>query len=83
MTASHQGLPVAGYTAQTGEAVALVNANKVTEERLLRLMDGLATSADVDQRWLAVARRHFRQGFMELNRTIFHPDRISLPEDAE
>lgn len=83
MTASHQGLPVAGYTAKTDDAVALVNANKATEERLLRLMDKLAINADVDPRWLAVARRHFEQGFMELNRAIFRPARVSLPEDAE
>lgn len=33
---THEGLPVAGYKPQTEIRVDLVNANKVTEEHLLR-----------------------------------------------
>lgn len=36
-----------------------------------------------DQRWLAVARTHFQEGFMALNRAVFQPQRIKLPEDSE
>lgn len=36
---------------------------------------------DADKRWLAVARTHFQEGFMALNRAVFQPQRIKLPED--
>lgn len=34
-----------------------------------------------DPRWLAVAKTHFQEGFMALNRAVFQPQRIKLPED--
>lgn len=34
-----------------------------------------------DQRWLAIARTHINEGFMALNRAVFQPTRIKLPED--
>lgn len=37
---------------------------------------------DVDQRWLAIARTDFQRAFMALNRAVFQPTRISLPEDT-
>lgn len=77
------GLPVAGYRSQTEANIALVNANKIIEENILRIADTLATIPDVDKRWLATGRRHIEQGFMELNRAIFKPDRIKLPTDTE
>jgi hypothetical protein len=76
----HAGLSVAGYRPQTSEAVGLVNANKVGEEHLLRQLDVLKTK-DVDQRWLSIARTHIEEGFMALNRAIFKPERVKLPED--
>jgi len=36
-----------------------------------------------DPRWLAIARTHFQEGFMALNRAVFQPTRIKLPEDDE
>lgn len=90
----HAGLPVKGYQAQSGEKVALVNHNKEMEERLLRIIDSLMTGplsisiapvsvnhAEADKRWLAIAKTHFEIGFMALNRSIFQPARIPLPED--
>lgn len=86
-----KGLPVKGYRDQNPGSVDLVNENKVLEERVLRQLDkhvkqtgekgpGVLT---VDGRWLAVARTHLEQGFMALNRSVFQPTRISLPEDEE
>jgi hypothetical protein len=72
---------VKGYTTQTQDAVDLVNGNKQTEEMILRLMDGLAKDGRADPRWLAVARTHFEQGYMALNRAIFKPERIRLPNE--
>lgn len=34
-----------------------------------------------DPRWLAVAKTHFQEGFMALNRAVFQPQRVKLPED--
>jgi hypothetical protein len=80
----HSGLPVAGYKPQSDEKVALVNSNKEIEERLLRQLDemaGVYYKHDVSHRWLAIARTHFEEGFMALNRAIFQPSRVKLPED--
>lgn len=81
MSTTHKGLPVAGYTDQSAAAVAQVNLNKETEERLLRMIDGLKLTGQCDPRWLALARTHFEEGFMALNRAIFKPSRVVLPGD--
>lgn len=39
--------------------------------------------AQYDPYWLAAARKHFLEGFMALNRAVFQPQRIKLPEDDE
>lgn len=80
--AKHDGLPVAGYQAQSAENVDLVNANKLMEELVLRTLDDLQALAAVDKRWLAIARTQIEQGFMAMNRAVFKPGRIALPEDA-
>lgn len=77
----HEGLPVAGYKSQSTEAVAEVNLNKQTEERLLRTVE-LLMDTDADKRWLSIAKTHFEEGFMAMNRAIFKPGRVELPEDA-
>ncbi len=86
---------VKGYLKFTDEKLALVNANKEAEERILRTIDqlrsglpvstaaGTVNHATPDQRWLAIARTHIEEGFMALNRAIFQPSRVRLPEDDE
>lgn len=97
MTEDHKPLPVHGYTPQSDAKVALVNSFKVDEERLLRKLETLDKTFDpvdepgldqtyearYDRRWLAVARTHFQEGFMALNRAVFQPQRIKLPEDDD
>ncbi len=73
--------PIAGYRPLQERTAALVNANKNTEERLLRTIDELSQDPEVDKRWLALARTQIEQGFMALNRSIFKPTRVALPED--
>lgn len=80
--AEHQGLPVAGYQPQPEAAINTVNANKVAEERLLRQIEDLIRLKRGDPRWCAVAKTHFEQGYMALNRAIFQPGRVTLPEDG-
>jgi hypothetical protein len=79
----HQGLPVAGYRTQSEANVALVNGNKQDEELVLRQLDRMTGNPAFDQRWLAIARTHFEQGYMALNRAIFQPARVKLPEDDD
>ena len=83
--AEHQGLPVAGYRPQSDLAVNVVNEHKRLEEELLRRLDGLANTdwaPFADPRWLSIARTHFEQGLMALNRAVFRPQRVKLPEDS-
>lgn len=82
----HTGLPVSGYKPQTDKNVALVNENKALEELVLRQMDKIASEAApgaVDGRWYAIARTDIEKGFMALNRAIFQPGRVALPEDEK
>jgi hypothetical protein len=75
------GLPIPGYTGQTSSSVALVTMHKHEEERILRHMDSLRENPEIDQRWLSIARTHFEQSCMALNRAVFKPIRVKLPED--
>lgn len=78
---THKPLPVAGYTEQNSSSVDQVNANKLLEERVLRRLDELGKRDDVDLRWLSIGRTHIEQAFMAINRAVFQPQRIKLPED--
>lgn len=82
MAAEHDGLPVSGYKPQSGEKVQIVNGFKADEERLMRKLDYWKTQPDCDQRWLAIGRTTLEQAFMAINRSIFQPGRVALPEDA-
>jgi hypothetical protein len=80
----HEGLPVKGYVPQSDENVALVNENKVLEERVLRQIDRHVRNQDsrnIDQRMVALARTKAQEAFMWLNRSVFQPKRIDLPEE--
>lgn len=81
MPTEHQGLPVHGYRTQPATNVDLVNQNKIAEERILRLIDQTIRDTDADTHWLEVGRLHIQQGFMAINRAIFQPGRVALPED--
>lgn len=71
---------VAGYREQKPETLAVVNAGKVAEELMLRELDTWRNDPDVEQRWLSIARTHFEQGYMALNRALMRPQR--LDDDA-
>lgn len=91
--ADNKGLPVAGYKDQSDAKVALVNENKILEERCLRQIDamnkfnmaqedaGIGRSGQHDTRMMALARTGIQEAFMWLNRAVFQPSRIDLPED--
>jgi len=78
----HTGLPVAGYNAQSDSNVAIVNENKAIEERVLRQIDKhRAGGTAYDQRMVALATTKIQEAFMWLNRSVFQPSRIELPDD--
>ena len=77
----HVGLPVYGYQPQSDGRIALVNANKALEERVLRQIDSHRGANEIDQRMVALAHTKVQEAFMWLNRAVFQPARISLPED--
>jgi len=75
----HNPIPVAGYKPQSDETIALVNFNKRQEEEVLQNLDQLAHRRNVDHRWLAIGRTHIEQAYMAINRSIFKPNRLTLP----
>lgn len=82
----HEGLPVAGYRPESDGNIQIVNAAKIVEETMLRVLDGMGDQDSLggpsfDRRWLAIARTNFELGFMAMNRAVFQPSRIALPED--
>jgi len=80
--ATQEGLKVPGYMPQSQEKIDLVSRNKELEERVLRVLDDLRGIVyDADQRWLAIGRTAIENGFMAVNRAIFQPSRVKLPED--
>ena len=79
----HQPLPVAGYRSQPAANVALVNSFKEVEEKILRVLDEAKCNQAIDQRWLAIGRTQLEQAFMAINRAVFQPGRVSLPEDEK
>lgn len=78
----HAPLPVAGYKPQSTKTIDTVNAYKRQEERLLRSLDDMAKDPDIDKRWLAIGRTKLEEAFMAINRSVFKPGRVALPEDA-
>ncbi len=76
----HEGLPVSGYRPQSSTAVETVNIHKDMEERLLRHLDLLKADPGMDQRWLAIGRTGIEAAFMAINRAVFKPSRVALPE---
>ena len=72
---------IKGFTDQSEKNKAYVNVNKDIEERLYRIVDDMKAQGEFDQRLIAVAFTQFQGAFMFLNRAIFQPQRIELPED--
>jgi hypothetical protein len=75
---------VPGYArTQSSANVALVASNKELEERCLRVIDHLLTLPTVDKRWLAIGRTELEKAWMDINRSIFRPERVRLPGDSQ
>ena len=77
----HPGLPVKGYRPQSQNNVAIVDEHKVLEERVLRRIEMIGAMPDMDARMAALAKTKVQEAFMWLNRAVFKPTRVDLPED--
>jgi hypothetical protein len=73
---------IKSFTDQSAKNKAMVNINKEAEERVYRILDNLANVSTLDQQLLIEGRKHILMGFMLVNRSIFQPERIELPEDT-
>src|SRR5690606_36104853 len=51
-------------------------------ERVLRIVDELMNIRDIDLLWLINGRDLIEQGFMCVNRSVFQPARVTLPDDV-
>lgn len=78
----HKPLPVLGYTNQTTDKTDRVNKMKLQEEKILRMLDAMKDDPEIDQRWLATGRTDLEKAFMSINRSVFKPRRIDLPDHA-
>lgn len=78
----HNPLPVLGYTTQNTDNTDRVNKMKMREESILRVLDAMAEDPSIDQRWLEIGRRKLEEAFMAINRSVFKPRRIDLPDHA-
>lgn len=71
---------IKGFTDQSEKNKSYVNTSKETEERLVRFAETLMGEG-YDTTLINGALDQFMIGFMLLNRSIFQPQRIELPED--
>lgn len=78
----HEGLPVAGYVSQTGNKVEAVNFNKLMEESAIRQVEWLRDTKLADPRMAAIGITKLQEAWMWINRAVFQPERVKLPEDA-
>lgn len=70
-----EGQPrITGYRKHSQAEIDQVNENKELENVLGDLVHAVKGTEGVDQRWVAIARTHFQEGFMALNRAIFQPE---------
>lgn len=72
---------VPGYTQQSSEALSIVTSFKHVEEEVLRVLDEMKTGSEIDQVWLEIGRIQLQQSFMAINRSVFRPQRVTLPDD--
>lgn len=70
---------IKGFTDQSDRNKALVNRNKELEELVLRQIDVLKNTANLDPRCIQLGYTGIQEAFMWLNRGIFQPQRIDLP----
>lgn len=74
---------IKGFTDQSEKNKAFINRNKEIEERVFRIVDEVRAQEEYNHTFTDAANEYLIIGFMLLNRGIFQPQRIELPEDKE
>lgn len=64
---------IAGYRELTQEEIELINGIKQNGNELGALLDVLETNANIDKRWLSIARTDLQKGLTALVRAIAKP----------
>lgn len=82
---THTPIPVKGYKPVSDRQIAIANDFKITEERILRQIEHMERKNDgsFDPRFLAIAKTEIQKAFMAVNRAVFNPGRVVLPEDGD
>lgn len=65
---------IKGYRELSKEELELINNIKDEEITLGELWTNVNQYAEVDKRWMAIAKTHFEEGFMAFVRAIAKPD---------
>lgn len=64
---------IKGYRDLSEGEIKAMNAVKSEAERIGLLVEELEANADLDARWVTIAKDHFQQGFMAAVRSIAKP----------
>lgn len=71
---------IKGYTPVTDAKRTADNLNKKLEEIVLRRIETLGANLDYELHELNIALQKIQEGFMWMNRAVFKPARIDVPE---
>ena len=69
---------IAGYRELDSIELAAINELKALETTVLARLLALRNQCNHDNRWLAMARTHFEQGFMAAIRAIAKPETVEF-----
>ena len=64
---------IKGYRDLSEGEIKVMNAVKSEAERIGLLVEELEANADLDARWVTIAKDHLQQGFMAAVRSIAKP----------
>ena len=64
---------IKGYRDLSEGEIKVMNAVKSEAERIGLLVEELEANADLDARWVSIAKDHLQQGFMAAVRSIAKP----------
>jgi hypothetical protein len=69
-------MAIKGYRELSEQELVMINEIKDGEAAVGELWRSVQSTDAVDQRWLAVAKTHFQEGFTALVRSIAQPEDV-------
>lgn len=70
----NQHRKISGYRELSQEEIDTMNQVKNTAKLVGGMIDDLANTHGIDQRWLAIAKTDLQKGFMAATRAVAKPD---------